>query len=78
MTRKTRAQEYMAAKVIEAYLGRGYEVVYDLGESGMTYFYYDGVRYKQVPNEEMSEEEIDVIKYEAPAELKYRFYLQDE
>ena len=52
----------VAAK-LQKVLGNGYEIKYDAGDSGMTFCYYNGELYKQVPNGEMKSN-LNVAEYQ--------------
>ena len=48
-----RAEQAMWAGKLQKALGAGYEIRFDLGDSGLTFCFYNGELYKQVPNEAM-------------------------
>lgn len=72
-------RELETSKKLEAALGEGYEVRYDLLESGMTYFYYNlnngrRIHYKTALNTDMVPN-LSVTKYVIPMELMQAIYI---
>lgn len=58
----TRQEQSEWATKLQNALGSGYEIKFDACDSGMTYCYYNGKLYKQVPNDEMCGS-VNVIDY---------------
>lgn len=75
----TRAQQAEIATKLQTMLNCGkyngdYKIVFDAGESGMTFCYYKGVLYKQAVNDEMMPS-MSVSAFHAPTELMIRMDL---